>query len=112
MKARPPEFQQAWLRVYSSRYGRMIAAVAGATIVLGIIRGLVGGVWAGLETAYGLTWIASLLLGLGLAFVGARLTGPAAERLTSDEQAQYAANLTRLGRLGRIELGLFLVLFS
>ncbi len=112
MKARPPEFQQAWLRVYSSRYGRMIAAVAGATIVLGIIRGLVGGVWTGLETAYGLTWIASLLLGLGLAFVGARLTGPAAERLTSDEQAQYEANLIRLGRLGRIELGLFLVLFS
>ncbi len=112
MKARQPDSQQAWLRAYSSRYGGMIAAVAGATIVLGIIRGLLGGVWTGLETAYGLTWIASLLLGLGLALVGARLTGPAAERLTSGEHAQYAANLIRLSRLGRIELGLFLVLFS
>jgi hypothetical protein len=90
----------------------MIAAVAGATILLGIIRGLVGGVWSALGSAYGLTWIASLLLGIGLAFVGARLTGPTAERLASEELESHGAHLTRLSRLGRVELGLFLVLFS
>ena len=90
----------------------MIVAVAGATILFGIIRGLVGGVWSMLESAYGLTWIASLLLGIGLAFVGARLTGPTAGRLASDDHANYAAHLTRLSRLGRVELGLFVVLFS
>jgi uncharacterized membrane protein len=76
IKAQTPESQKAWWRSYSSRYGQVVAAVAGTTIVLGIIRGLVGGVWTELESAYGLTWIASLLLGIGLAFVGARLTGP------------------------------------
>ncbi len=112
IKAQAPESQKAWWRSYSSRYGQIIAAAAGATILLGIIRGLVGGVWSVLGSAYGITWIASLLLGIGLAFVGARLTGPTAGRLASAEQANYTANFTRLTRLGRIELGLFLVLFS
>jgi uncharacterized membrane protein len=112
IKTQPPESQKTWWRSYSSRYGQMIAAVAGTTIVLGIIRGLVGGVWSVLESAYGLTWIASLLLGIGLAFVGARLTGPTTARLASAEYANYGAHLTRLSRLGRVELGLFLVLFS
>jgi uncharacterized membrane protein len=108
----PPESQKAWWRSYSSRYGQMIAAVAGATILFGIIRGLVGGVWAALGSAYGLTWIASLLLGIGLAFVGARLTGRTAGRLGSAEQAGHGADLMRLKRLGRVELGLFLILFT
>jgi hypothetical protein len=90
----------------------MIAAVGGTTILLGIIRGLVSGVWSVLGSAYGLTWIASLLLGIGLAFFGARLTGPTVARLASAEHANYGAHLTRLSRLGRVELGLFLVLFS
>jgi uncharacterized membrane protein len=112
LKNQTPESQKVWLRSYSARYGRMIAVVAGATIVLGIVRGLVGGVLSALESAYGLTWIASLLLGIGLAFVGARLTGPTAERLASAEHGNHGAHLTRLSRLGRVELGLFLVLFS
>ena len=112
IKAQPPESQRAWWRAYSSRYGRLIAAVAGITIILGIVRGLLGGLASGLESAYGLTWIASLVLGMGLAFVGARLTGPTALKLASAEQASYAAHLSRLSGLGRIELGLFAVLFS
>jgi uncharacterized membrane protein len=112
IKAQPPESQKAWWRSYSARYGQVIAAVAGATIVFGIIRGLVGGVWSELESAYGVTWIASMLLGIGLAFVGARLTGPTAGRLASADHTTYGAQLTRLSRLGRVELGLFVVLFS
>jgi uncharacterized membrane protein len=112
IKAQPPESQKAWWRSYSSRYGQMIAAVAGTTILFGIIRGLLGGVLSVLGSAYGLTWIASLVLGIGLAFVGARLTGPTAERLASADHADYGAHLARLSRLGRVELGLFLVLFS
>src|ERR1700694_1759050 len=95
IKAQPPESQKAWLRSYSSRYGQMIAAVGGTTILLGIIRGLVGGVWSVLESAYGLTWVASLLLGIGLAFFGARLTGPTVARLASAEHANYSAHFTR-----------------
>jgi uncharacterized membrane protein len=112
IKAQTPESQKTWWRSYSSSYGKMIAAVAGATIVLGIVRGLIGGVWSVLGSAYGLTWIASLLLGIGLALVGARLTGPTAEKLASEDQASYGANLDRLGLLGRFELGLFVLLFS
>ena len=112
IKAQSPDSQKAWWSYYSSRYGKMIAAVAGTTILLGIIRGLVSGVWSALGSAYGLTWIASLLLGIGLAFIGARLTGPTAAKLASQDHAYYSANLTRLGRFGRVELGLFVVLFS
>jgi hypothetical protein len=53
-----------------------------------------------------------LLLGIGLALVGARLTGPTVERLASADHADYGAHLTRVSRLGRVEIGLFLVLFS
>ena len=112
IKAQPPESQKAWWRSYSSRYGQLIAAVAGTTIILGIIRGLVGGVWSALGSTYGLTWIASLALGIVLAFVGARLTGPTVERLVSAEPANSSEQFSRLSRLGRVELGLFLVLFS
>lgn len=112
IKAQPAESQKVWMRAISSRYGPTIAVVAGLTILLGLLRGLTGGVLAALGSAYGLTWIASLLLGIGLAFVGARLTGPTAERLGSAEPGTNVALFTRLTLLGRIEIGLFLVLFS
>ncbi len=112
IKAQPVESQKAWLRALSSRYGRTISVVGALTILLGITRGLVGGVLAALGSPYGLTWIASLVLGIGLAFVGARLTGPTAERLGSAEPQTYGALFARLSMLGRVEIGLFLVLFS
>ena len=112
IKAQTAESQQGWWRSYSSSYGKLIAAVAGTTIVFGIIRGLLGGVWSALGSPYGLTWIASLLLGIGLAFVGARLTGPTAGKLVSEDHAHFGANLAHLTRLGKVEIGLFVVLFS
>lgn len=112
IKAQPPESQKAWWRSYSARYGQVIGVVGGATIVFGIVRGLLDGVWSALGSAYGVTWIASLLLGIGLAFVGARLTGPTVGRLGSAENTSYGALITRLSSLGRVEIGLFLVLFS
>jgi uncharacterized membrane protein len=112
IRAQPPESQKAWWVAYSSRYGQVIGAVGVATIVLGTFRGLIGGVWSILGSAYGVTWIASLLLGIGLAFVGARLTGPTAGKLASAEPASQGTLHARLSRLGRVEIGLFLVLFT
>ena len=112
IKTQPPDSERVWFRSYSARYGQIIAIVAGTTIILGIVRGLVGGVWSVLGSPYGLTWIASMFLGIGLAFVGARLVGPTAGSLATAEPAGYAARLARLTVLGRVELGLFLVLFT
>ena len=112
IKAQPAETQAAWWHAFSMRYGRIIAIVAGLTVVLGIGRGLAGGVLSILGSAYGVTWIASLLIGVGLAFVGARLTGPTAARLGSASQETSGMLQARVTTLGRVELGLFLLLFS
>jgi hypothetical protein len=95
---------------YGSRYGRIIGPIGGLTILLGVARGLIGGVWPILGSAYGLTWIASLVLGIGIAFVGARLTGPSVTRLAAAGGDGPLG--VRADRLGRLELGLFAVLFS
>lgn len=112
IKSQPAASQKAWWRAFSSRYGRLISVAGGLTIVLGVVRGLVGGVWSVLGSPYGITWIASLLLGVCVAFIGARLTGPTAELLGSAEPDAWGSLHARLSMLGRFEIGLFLVLFS
>jgi hypothetical protein len=111
IKAQPAESQKAWLQAYGSRYGRIIGPIGGLTILLGIARGLIGGVWPILGSAYGVTWLASLVLGIGIAFVGARLTGPSVTRLAAAGGGDGPLG-ARAERLGRLELGLFAVLFS
>ncbi len=104
---------QAWLRAFNPRYGPVIAMVAGLTILLGIVRGIASGVLGELGSPYGLTWIASILLGAGTAWVSARLTGPTAQRLaTAKDGSEMHALLERLATLGRIELAALLILFT
>jgi uncharacterized membrane protein len=69
------------------RAGTFFALTGAATLFLGIIRGTLAGPiqsFAALDTNYGLTWLAALALTSGLGFWGARVVGPAAERLYVD----------------------------
>ena len=57
----PPETRRAIIEAFAARYGRLVGAVAGLTILLGILRGLVVGVQNVLTSPYGLTWLRSRL---------------------------------------------------
>jgi len=90
-----------------------VAAVAGATILLGILRGLSGGVLNMLPSLYGVTWMAAILLAVGVAaFEGARLSPVVGKLIAAEGPEQIEALDQRLAGYGRIELGGFLVLFS
>ena len=109
----PPEARRGIIEAFAARYGRLVAAVAGATILLGILRGLSGGVLNMLPSLYGVTWMAAILLAVGVAaFEGARLSPVVGKLIAAEGPEQIEALDQRLAGYGRIELGGFLVLFS
>ncbi|GAC1613249.1 MAG: hypothetical protein NVS9B1_21340 [Candidatus Dormibacteraceae bacterium] len=108
-----PGVQSAFGGEFARRAPRLITAIAGTTIVLGLIRGIAGGVLFSLGSAYGLTWIAALILGIGLAIFGVRVITPAAERLQQAAQGpEFEAALARIKRLTVSELGGFVVILG
>jgi tetrahydromethanopterin S-methyltransferase subunit E len=109
----PPETRRAIIEAYAARYGRLVGAVAGLTILLGVLRGLVGGVLSVLTAPYGLTWLAAIVLAVAIAaFEGARLSPTVGKLIAAGGAEQIQALDERLEAYGRIELVGFLVLFS
>jgi putative copper export protein len=108
----PAETQVAWWHAFAANSKVIFPALAGLTIVLGIARGIVGGVLGNLGTAYGITWIAALLFGIALAAWGARMTGPNAERLAEAAPAEVEGRTAQMLRIGSIELAGFGVIFA
>src|SRR5260370_41738780 len=67
----PPATRRSIIEAFAARYGRLVGAVAGLTI----LRGISGGVLNVLTSPYGLTWTAAIVLGLGIAaFEGMRIS--------------------------------------
>jgi uncharacterized membrane protein len=92
---------------------QVIVPVAVGVIVLGVARGVAGGVLSVLGSAYGLTWIASLVLGLVTLAWGVWVVTPAINRIgLLDPGPALAAALSRVRVLAFAELGLFLVILS
>jgi copper resistance protein D len=127
MMALPPEQQRRYGRAISPRLSRYFSIVAGTVMLFGLIRGTLLGPIKGLDilfgTAYGLTWIAALILTIGLAVIGARVVGPTAERMYNDDSlwefgpgqpppAGLTAHVQLLRTVGMIELAGFLVVFT
>ena len=109
----PPETRRTIIEAFAARYGRLVGAVAGLTILLGILRGLVGGVQNVLTSPYGLTWLAAIILAVAIAaFEGARLSPAVGKLIAAGESEQILALDERLALYGKIELSGFLVLFS
>ncbi len=108
-----PETQRAIIEAFAARYGRLVAAVAGLTIILGILRGLAGGVLSVLTTAYGLTRIAAIALALAIAaFEGARLSPSVGRLIAASRPEEIRALDKRIANQGAVQLAGFLVLFS
>ena len=106
------EEQVAWWRSLTVLTKRYLAPVAGLTILLGIVRGIAGGVFDYLNTPYGYTWIAALVVGIALAIWGARVTGPHAERLGESTPENVAENVAGIQRVGRIEQAGFALILA
>jgi copper resistance protein D len=127
MTVLPPEHQRRFGRALTPRLSRFFSIVAGIVMLMGILRGTVFGPIRGLDTlfgtAYGLTWLAALVLTIGLAVIGARFVGPTAERMYADDSlwsfgpgqpppAGLQAHIQLLRTIGTIELAGFLVVFT
>jgi hypothetical protein len=95
---------------FGARVDRVIVPVATTVILLGILRGLSVNVLSRFNVAYGWTWLASLLVGMGLLsvfFVTSRL---ARKLQTTDPGPQFASFLNRIKILSLVELLGFLVI--
>ena len=95
-----------FMAAFWPRFRRSIAALAGLTILSGIVRGLVLGLQV--PSTYFFTYAAAIVVGIFLAGFGARVLTPATEpALDGNLEA-----LERLRRLLVIELSAFLVIFT
>jgi hypothetical protein len=82
----PLTTQRAIGAAIAVRANRIMPPVAGAVILFGILRGTVFGPIDSLDdlgSAYGITWLLSLVLAIGILIFGLRIIGPSLERLGS-----------------------------
>ena len=121
-----PDVQRAAGGAIGMRASKIIPGVAMAVILLGFLRGTVWGRIHGLDTlttTYGYLWLLGLVLALATFAFGKRILEPAIGRLNAIDPAnatlpdgrpnpELVAAAGDLKRLGMIELGLFLVIFT
>jgi len=110
----PSAAQHAFVAAFAQLAERIVIPVATMTILLGLVRGIVGGVLGSLATAYGVTWIAAFVVGTSLLLFGVRILTPAANKLLEMPPGpEFDAALPRIRRLTLAELagfGVILVL--
>jgi hypothetical protein len=100
-----PQVQQAFGGAFGQRAPKLILPVAVITILLGITRGITGGVLGNLGSAYGLTWIAALVLGIGVAAWGYFVITPAAQNLqSSTSEGDFQVRLAQVKKVTVAEL--------
>lgn len=122
----PLTTQRAAGAAIAIRARKVIPPVAGLVIVLGLLRGTVFGQvqsLTALTSAYGLTWLAGLLLALGLYAFGLRVLTPSLDRLAAipdsealnpdgSPSATLATVLATVKRNAMLELLGFVLIFT
>lgn len=107
------EGQSATLHAIGVQANRVMPLVAGATIVLGFIRGIAFGDITGFDslgTTYGIEWLVGLVAALATFAWGQWVTGPAAEHVTSGTASP--AEVARVRTYALLELLGFFVIFT
>src|SRR5262245_43640291 len=99
------------------RTSRVLVPVGVTVVLLGFLRGTVFGQLHSLDavfaSAYGVTWMISLLLGVGVIVWGLLVLAPRAEALnTAKSPEEYGAIVRVLRVLILVELLIFLALFT
>jgi uncharacterized membrane protein len=112
LKTLAPRDEAAVLALLRTGRGYRTALVMSiGTVSLGILRGVVGGVLQSLDTAYGVTYLAALVI--GLAMVGWLLFNPFRLRLQSMQPSPEADLLARRQQLfSNVYLAGFPVIFT
>jgi uncharacterized membrane protein len=109
----PFEAQKSFLVALAARYGKIIGAVAGVTILFGIGRGIAAGVFGNLGSPYGLTFLASIVGAVIVSVIGAGLMGPTVAKMAAAATREEVNNLaTRIRGYGRYDTGGMLVLIG
>lgn len=108
------ETQKPLLLGIGARYSKLIGPLGGLTILLGIGRGISTGVLGNLGSAYGLTFLASIVVGVAIIVVGAGFIGPNAEKMiaatTREDVVRQAAKVSQYGSYGTVGFLVILVL--
>lgn len=108
-----PETRRAIIEAFAAKYGRLVAVVAGVTILLGVLRGIAGGVLAAVGSPYGLTWLSAFVLAAAIAaFEGTQISPTVGKLIAAGEPQQIELLDKRLDGLGLVQLAGFLILFS
>ena len=108
-----PDVQRTFLRAFIVQSPRTVTVIGGMTILLGVVRGIAGGVLSDLWSAYGLTWLTAFIVGSSLLFLGTRILTPAARRLMDLPQGpQFESAMAHVKRLTLAELAGFLVILG
>jgi uncharacterized membrane protein len=111
----PHAEQQPSLGEFVRRFLRMIPAVAGITILFGFLRGTVFGSVVSLDiafgTAYGLTWVAALVLAIVATSVGGVLVGGNLAKLEAiPVRANGSSQLAYIAQLRKVRAGTYVTL--
>jgi hypothetical protein len=113
MQSMTPAAQEAFFRPFVDRAAKVVVPVAAVTILLGLTRGIAGGVLGNLGSLYGLTWVAALVVGTSLLYLGAGVITPVGRKLQQTPQGpDFDAGLARLKRLTLSELGGFMLILT
>jgi uncharacterized membrane protein len=100
------EAQHPWLQALGGNYSRIIGPIGGLTILFGVLRGAFAGVFSSLGTPYGITFVVAFVLAIPIIIVGARLTGPTAQKLAAAaSRDEVLALAKKISGYGRIEVG-------
>ena len=95
------------------RIEKFLTPLGMAVVTLGFFRGLAGGVFGNLGSAYGITFLASLVLGIVIVVYGLRLLRPLAQEIgRTAPGAGQDAMVARLKSLTIIELFMFVLIVT
>lgn len=119
----PQPGKQTFVGAIEQRVHHLLPPVAGATILLGLLRGTIFGpitsFQAAFGTAYGRTWTAALVFSIATLIAGARgigggFTRLAAMVLTANDVSRtaYDTQLRKIGAAGYITIAGFLATFT
>jgi uncharacterized membrane protein len=107
----PRAAQPAFIGALGRRGEKIIVPVAAMTILLGVVRGVAGGVLSSLATPYGVTWILAFIAATSLLLFGVRILTPAANTvLAMPPGPAFDAALPRIRNMTLGELGGFAVI--
>lgn len=96
-----------------NRIEKFLTPLGMAVVTLGFLRGLAGNVFGNLSSAYGITFIASLVLGIVIVVYGLRLLRPLAQAIgRTPPGPEQDAMVARLKVLTIAELFMFLLIVT